>query len=412
MKKNYVRMAAIILAVVALCTFAVIKLKKGNGNTRIENNSIKVVKEEFQKTIQDLKDGKYNNLVAKTDVKSGIDEIENIYDIRIKKDMTMYNKTDKENLQRMMTAIESFYGKDYDYSAMTAGIYNEKDEYVSMPLEEFKSIIEDGSFAGNKYVTLFKDTREIGEKGFTQLDPGFFTAWFSRGELEETLPMMSCDTQKIYNLTTGKGDVADKIKLQGEETSIEEAIAYVENFLNNELPYEKNKEFLYKVAEARVMKNDKQEFLGFCVRRTYEGVPFDYIDGLTEGIYNSDFDDDRGEVCIAKAGEIDNFCGLGGVNDSVVKESESIKDIVSLDSALRIISDSIGDNSVYEIYGVEIVYQLTKETIEDENPNYEQTGVAKWKIMSRNENDDKYTWFYVDIKSGDLSYRFQKNFEG
>ena len=58
------------------------------------------------------------------------------------------------------------------------------------------------------------------------------------------------------------------------------------------MPFEKNEKYRFSVAEARVLEVDDQYALGFCVRKTYNGIPFDYTDGATSGIYVSDFEDE------------------------------------------------------------------------------------------------------------------------
>ena len=98
---------------------------------------------------------------------------------------------------------------------------------------------------------------------------------------------------------------------------------------------------------------------------------------------------------------------------------EGYEKIISLDTALRLLSESIGDNSVYDIYGIEIVYQLQDLREYDENgllieseSDEKARGVPKWKILARNQNDSKDTWFYVDMLTGEITYRYKKIIDG
>ena len=114
------------------------------------------------------------------------------------------------------------------------------------------------------------------------------------------------------------------------EITVKDAVLFIEKYLNSELPYEKNEEFQYEVAEIRVLDANGCDALGFCVRKKYNNIPFDYIDGTTEGIYNSDFWDDRGELCMAKTTEVDNMCGLGGDTYRVEKSGGTINNVAPL----------------------------------------------------------------------------------
>ena len=80
-------------------------------------------------------------------------------------------------------------------------------------------------------------------------------------------------------------------------------------------------------------------------------------------------------------------------------------EILTLDDALSIVSTNIGDNSVYDVFGIEMVYQFKEIQGEDR-----YKGRLVWKIITRNRNDDKNIWFYVDVESGELDYRYKQSF--
>lgn len=106
-----------------------------------------------------------------------------------------------------------------------------------------------------------------------------------------------------------------------------------------------------------------------------------------------------------KTGEIDNICGLGGDRYNVIKSTDKIEKIISVDGALQAVSKEIGDNSVYDVYGIELIYQFTEDS--EDNTLAKYSGRIKWKITSRNQNDDKETLFYVDVESGKVENRFK-----
>ena len=62
----------------------------------------------------------------------------------------------------------------------------------------------------------------------------------------------------------------------------------------------------------------------------------------------SDFEDERGEVCMINRNEIDNICGLGEVKSQIENDGKEIERIISLDDALESVSKSIGDNSIWQ----------------------------------------------------------------
>ena len=90
--------------------------------------------------------------------------------------------------------------------------------------------------------------------------------WFSRGNIQATFPMYAYDIKQVYNLTINKSEITDVVHLSDGEITIKDAVDFVEDYLNNDLPYEKNEEFVYEVAEVRVIDVDGQDALGFCVR--------------------------------------------------------------------------------------------------------------------------------------------------
>ena len=79
-----------------------------------------------------------------------------------------------------------------------------------------------------------------------------------------------------------------------------------------------------------------------------------------------------------------------------------------MSSALEELSNSIGDNSIYDVYGIEVVYQFQIKESDKNSEEKISEGIPKWKIITVNENDDKYTWFYVDMKTGEISHRYKE----
>ena len=62
------------------------------------------------------------------------------------------------------------------------------------------------------------------------------------------------------------------------------------------------------------------------------------------------------------------------------------------------------------MYGVELVYrEIIKAEEWDEIIATKLS--LKWKIITINQNDDKYTLFYVDVVTGEITERFEYYYE-
>lgn len=414
MKSGKIKYMFLIVAA-AICFFVFLKFipsEEGEG-TKIERTDLEEIKQNYEKEIEEAQKGKYANLNVK-DLELDLNDINGLHQINIQKNVEYETNTHEENLELVKNTINHYFGESFDMSTVTVSVFEKagkENEVTEMSFEELEKEIKEGIFDKDKYFLLFGDARSEGGKGFLQIDSNLANLWFSKGNINATFPMYAYDIKKVYNLTINTSGMEDKIKLSDGEVTIREAVQYVEEYLNHELPYEKNPDFEYEVAEVRVLDVDGQDALGFCVRKKYHQISFDYIEGTTQGDYNSEFWDDRGQVCMIKNEEIDNICGLGGDTYHVEVVSEELRSILSVDCALEAVSKQIGNNSVYDVYGMELVYQFTPET-ETLSDGSEVVNTYKgrlnWKIIARNQNDNKDTWFYVDVVDGKVSHRFKE----
>lgn len=71
-------------------------------------------------------------------------------------------------------------------------------------------------------------------------------------------------------------------------------------------------------------------------------------------------------------------------------------------------SDKIGNNSSYIITKIEVIYRLKiiNDTLSE---GTEHTGIPCYKITGINSNDSKETYFYVEMKNGNILYARNKN---
>ena len=108
--------------------------------------------------------------------------------------------------------------------------------------------------------------------------------------------------------------------------------------------------------------------------------------------------------------DIDVYCGTyDGNTDRVEVKENLIENIVSPEEALNIVSDKIGNNSSYTITKIEVIYRLKiiNDTISE---GTEHTGIPCYKITGINSNDSKETYFYVEMKNGNILYARNKSF--
>ena len=404
-KKKFAFFLVLILSVGITIGMALILMHSKENNELDILYDLETVKKNCESDIAKAANGKYNNLKL-SNVDVDIDDIDELYQIDVEGNDDYRNKSMVENFELVKTTINKFFGDEFDLSVVDITFFDINEQPLEpMPFVKVDEIILNKKESGSKFFLAFGDARKNDGKGFLQIDSNLVNVWFSRGNIQATHPMYSYDVKQVYNLTIDKSEITDVVHLSDGEITIKDAVNFVENYLNNDLPYEKNEEFVYEVAEVRVLDVDGQDALGFCVRKQYKNIPFDYVDAVTSGEFNSTYWDDRGQLCMIKTGEIDNICGLGGDRYNVIKSTDKIEKIISVDGALQAVSKEIGDNSVYDVYGIELIYQFTEDS--EDNTLAKYSGRIKWKITSRNQNDDKETLFYVDVESGKVENRFK-----
>lgn len=404
-KKKFAIFLVLILSVGITIGMALILMQSKESNKLDRVYDLETVKKNCERDIAKAANGKYNNLKL-SNVVVDIDDIDELYQIDVEENDDYRNKSMVENFELVKATINKFFGDDFDLSVVDVTFFDINEQPLEpMSFEKVDEKILNKKEVGSKFFLAFGDARENDGKGFLQIDSNLVSVWFSRGNIQATHPMYSYDVKQVYNLTIDKSEITDVVHLSDGEITIKDAVDFVENYLNNDLPYEKNKEFIYEVAEVRVLDVDGQDALGFCVRKQYKNIPFDYVEAVTSGEFNSTYWDDRGQLCMIETEEIDNICGLGGDRYNVIKSTDKIEKIISVDGALQAVSKEIGDNSVYDVYGIELIYQFTEDSEDSTLAKY--SGRIKWKITSRNQNDDKDTLFYVDVESGKVENRFK-----
>lgn len=362
------------------------------------------MKESFATDIGSLKNGAYDNLIA-TDFEASIEEAESLYHLEILMDTSYKNRTFLENFEIMNQAIDKFFLEDFDKSYIKAEIQMSNDENVYIDYNDVSKLCTDERY-NNEYLDyLFGNNTSEG--GYmVQTTEALLNTWFSRNAFGGILPSLN-ECKKAYVYLSGvRQDEETLVHLQDGEITLSSLETMVLDYLNTDkFPLPKSKGITYGIGEARVLDNGEYDGICFKVRRVYKGVPFEYGATSSGDIYIDPLGHDTGEVCYAISTYPDTIVGFKRVNGTIV-EKEEITEMISLSSALELLSEKIGENTVYEVRGIELVYRNC-EIPEEQKAEIDDILEPKWKIITINQNDDKYTLFYVDVVTGEITERFE-----
>lgn len=389
---------------VALIVIAGIIIFQDENQTGEKLVTIAEVKHAFASDMQTLKEGAYENLIA-MDFDASIEDIENIYNLEILTDTSYQSRTFLENFEIMNQAIDKFFGEKIDKTFIEAEIQMSKTESVYVSYNDIERVCADEKYNNNMLDYLFGNNTSEG--GYmVQTSESLLNTWFSRNAFDNIMPSGEC--KMIYSYLSGVRQIEDTvIHLQDGDINLSEMESKVLDFLNTDkFPLSISDGISYGIGEVRVLEND-----GICfkVRRIYKGVPFEYGSTGSSGLYIDTLDHESGEICYATREYPDTMVGFSRVNGTVVERQE-IFEMITAGTALEVLSQQIGENSVYEVYGVELVYRNC-EIPEEQKNELDDILTPKWKIITINQNDDKYTLFYVDVVTCEITERFEYYYE-
>lgn len=412
MKKKILVVMTIGLIMVVLATIYIISSYNIKRNEeKIENNENKVslleVKEQFENDIKELKDGKYSNLVCK-DFSISIESVESLHNIEIKKDTSYRDRTFIENFEIMKKVIDDFFDEDFDKSYIEADFEVGEGETIYVKYDDIEDICVEEKFNTSKADFLFGNNTSEG--GYmVQIAENLKHAWFSKNEFGTIIPSTKKYKQYIYYLSGNRQCDDFKLKLKDCDINLSEMQDKVLDYVNENFPLPKIDTVDYIIGDARIIENGDYEGICFILRRMYKGVPFEYGSNGAEGLYVDELDHDAAEIDYAVSSYPDTMLSFGSCDGTIV-EIENIDTMLSLGDALKVLSNEIGDNSVYDVNGIELVYR-NQEIPEERENELNDILVPKWKVIAFNENDNKYTIFYIDVVSAEVTERFEYYYE-
>lgn len=184
------------------------------------------------------------------------------------------------------------------------------------------------------------------------------------------------------------------------EMKICDAVDFFENYINNapiSTGLQRNmRTRVYNVEVLRV--NDTYGYY-FTTQPQFQGVNFEPV--VYGSISSYDYNPMGGEAFMIRCGDVDYIhCFYGNVWTFNVEPCDKI---VSVETAIKNISDKLTDAVTFEVLSVELVYvqQFDKDEFGHINVDtYEANITPAWRITAGNLNDSRTYICYVDAADG------------
>ena len=412
MSRKYFIIASVICSIFIVIFLILLKDTEKNVGD-IDNKSDLLVSAE--QALDDFEEsiGEYSNLIIH-DFETSFDDIESIHNIKILSNREHMERTLLEEFSIMNDVIDSFFMESFDKSFLSM-FFLVAEDIEPIAYGDIEEKCADGRYDSIENAVLSgNNTRDGGYK--IQIARGKNLVWFSKNGFGTTLP--SSNTPKyVYSYLNGIRQSENvEIRFKDRVSKLSEFESSVISYMNNSFPLDVSEGVMLGIGEIQVI--DVGDYEGVCVRarRIYKGIPFEYFStSSAEGQYVDKYECDGGELAYIESMSPDTLVGFGHLKGRVV-EIDTVNKILPIDKALNILSYKIGNNSIYDVYGIELVYRecYTREEIDSirQNQNEDIASILKpvWKIISINQNDDKYTLFYIDVVTGEITERFEYNY--
>ncbi|MBQ3545005.1 MAG: hypothetical protein IJA34_08490 [Lachnospiraceae bacterium] len=394
-----------------------------NKNNNIEYVTIQEIRDTLEEVIKELEDGKYTNLIA-DDIYASVSSEDEVCEMREYSPGLYHGITDPIEMYNMQMDLIHFYlGEDLldewivDGNALYwnkeggASVYEHKvvlekleqgkyDEICIYPPYGYALPSMSYCAAG---MTMGEDNREM------ILTADFTLVHMNKGKYLDTIKELCPENiREEFDLVAtyypNSKNLDDVYELLNGEISIKDAIEYVEDYFKNQLPYD-----ISIGPEKKVVKVDVYEiieglyYFEFQIVRVINGLETEY--GSYE--YNLPYGKYTDEICTAIMIDIDDIDWYVVYGNTLLneKKGDSVEKVVSLKSALQLVSNQIGKNSVYEVIETKMAYR--REIINDKCQNYneEYEGKPCWIIICENQVDGSRTVFYINLINGQLDYQ-------
>lgn len=193
--------------------------------------------------------------------------------------------------------------------------------------------------------------------------------------------------------------------LDNGQVTVDGAASFCEDYFANTALYTKDIATKLKVSSVNVLQidDDKYAYLMFLAR-SYAGVPFDAMN-MEGGI--SDFSDNNkyifasSEALMTRSDEIE-YCYLSSIYDDIKPTGKRIDNIISLEKAADIVSESMTHYITFQVENISLVYCCK---LSDEEGLY-ATASANWRFQLHNPNDDRTYVVFVNAVDGHCFYYY------
>lgn len=389
--------------------------------------SLDEIRSQAADELDDIKNGKYPNMKC-GDIHLDITDADTIRNINISQ-MNQLGKDNLEIIENQKKLLEEELGDGLVEECFLDGTSNLK-------YEEAKKAIEDGTYhvyGGTESMlptlgyTLSADSeQELHEKLMDENYDGQYdyemnpynidtykyghvvgnlaSVWINKGKIFSYENNNEREEPEEYFEVSDSWEIEDaemdkKVTLSNGDISIGDATQYVEEYFRDKLPYEVNPEVEKIVDKVSIIKiNDDINALMFKTTREYNGMKFESDDEGAAYFDIPKYCKDISESYMIDTDDIDIYSGDTCAVDIKV-ESETDK-CVTLASAVQIVSQSIGENSEYDISAIDTVY---RNLFVDTSIN-ELQGTPCWRILGRNITSNETIDFYVNMADGKLDY--------
>lgn len=410
-KRIIMVLGSCIVAIAVALVFILTKEDNTAEDNTLENkSSFAKVEESFNSDVQDLKDGKYENLQCK-EFTANIEGIEGLYNLEIENRREYEQRTHLENFEIIESTINKFFKEDCDKSFMEVDFYISTGEPVTIKYNDVKTECVKDEYK-NAPMGFVYGSNTLNGGYFIQTSASLGNTWFSRYGLKDVGPFdghSSRATSSILYVSCARQDDDVELNLLDGKIMLSEMEDKVLKFTNEEFSLPVSDGISYGISQAFVIDNEEYEGISFKMTRIYKGVPFEYGSSSAVGNYIDKLGHDKGNIAYASSKYPDTLVAFGRTDGTVVEKNE-ITGAISLGEALGLLSEQIGSNSVYDVHGVELVYR-TCEIPEERDGEILDILKPVWKIITINQNDDKYTLFYIDVVTGEITERFEYYYE-
>ncbi|MDR0919108.1 MAG: hypothetical protein LBM93_07655 [Oscillospiraceae bacterium] len=427
-------MKKILTLLTALCLlFSLTACDKSNGKNesskveKVKTTDLAVNEEDIHKTIEECKNfGSYENLIIKLP-----ENIEFLGELKLDLPENLSNKDFYEQFLKIYEYIYPDHLLNEEYFVYRGE--NSKRTYLSGDESTFYGDVKTDFNKVNDYFDKIMSGEEQvydfiyneDRKRYSNIPapdnavmvefsnpPGTYNR-FNRGESVRLAGKdPHTDMKQYYNLETQHaGYFFDRgpeyeinsdaeVQLLDSKVKISDAVKFTENYINN-IPLGNNPQINMKVVNVETLEiNDEVSALNFKTTKNYKGVNFDYInEGTARGLSTENAPNSYIlSIAIMLKKDVIDFM-FGDLRGQTVEEIKQYNEILSINCALKKISENLSDEVIFDVNEIELVYC---EYVSDVfNKPYAGTAKPAWKIKLYNPNDGLTYVAFIDVENGD-----------